>query len=85
MMQGLFDVCSVVICAHFETKEGQRKAYMKILPTIMPKKWFNDELDSEVFSTPNYARSLLLQQMYTQGKSMKQFKFSPEEYNKNFL
>jgi hypothetical protein len=23
--------------------------------------------------------------MYTQGKSMKQFKFSPEEYNKNFL
>jgi hypothetical protein len=48
MIQGLFDVYSVVICAHFETKEGQRRP-MKILSTRMPKKWFNDELDSEVF------------------------------------
>jgi hypothetical protein len=44
------------ICAHFHTKEKQKKT-CENSPTTMPTKCFHDELDSLVFQIPNYACS----------------------------
>jgi hypothetical protein len=32
------------MCSFFRPKKDKGRRPMKILPTIMPKKWFNDEL-----------------------------------------
>jgi hypothetical protein len=42
-------MCVVLLYVLILRPKKDKGRPMKILPTIMPKKWFNDELDSEIF------------------------------------
>jgi hypothetical protein len=42
-------MCIVLLYVLISRPKRDKGRPMKILHTIMPKKWFNDELDSEVF------------------------------------